>query len=212
MNRREFSLRLTRLAGLGLPGAAFASAADPVEGTDYTRLETPLPEPRDGKIEVVEFFWYGCPHCFAFEPSIEPWIARLPGYVRFHRVPVQFGARYETHQQVYCTWEALGLVDAMHAKTFARFHVEHRPIDSEEDMLEFARASGLDVAKVKQAWGSFSVRTRMAQAKTLADNYGIDGVPMIGIHGRYTTAPSLNGAQNCLGTVDTLAARLHQGT
>ena len=134
---------------------------------------------------MIEFFWYGCPHCFAFEPTLEPWIAKLPADVHFRRVPVQFDALKEIHQRIYYTWEALGLVDAMHTKTFNRFHVQHKPINSEEDMLAFAQENGLDVAKVKQAWESFGV-ARRAQARQLSEDYRVDGVPMIGIHGRYT--------------------------
>jgi len=108
MNRREFSLQLAgasgiaALSGLGLPGAAFAQGT-PVEGKDFTRLPTPINLPRTGKVEVIEFFWYGCPHCFAFEPTIEPWIAKLPADVHFRRVPVQFDALKEIHQQIFYT-------------------------------------------------------------------------------------------------------------
>ncbi len=214
MNRREFSLQLAgvagavALSGLGLP--AFASPSAPVEGADYDRLKTPINLPRTGKVEVIEFFWYGCPHCFAFEPTIEPWIAKLPSDVHFRRVPPAFNARWETHQQIYFTWEALGLVDAMHKKTFDRFHVQNKPIDSEDDMLAFAQQNGLDVAKVKQAWSSFDVRTRMGHAKELVEAYEIDGVPTIGIHGRYTTSPSKGGAAECLKTTDSLVAQLRK--
>ena len=124
MNRREFSLQLAgvagmaALSGLGLPGVAFAQPGAPAEGKDYLKMKTPINLPRTGKVEVIEFFWYGCPHCNAFESTIEPWIAKLPADVHFRRVPVQFDALKEIHQQVYYTWEALGLVDTMHKKTF----------------------------------------------------------------------------------------------
>ena len=213
MNRREFSLQLAgaaALCGLGLPRLALASPAAPVDGTDYDRLKTPLSLPKTGKIEVMEFFWYGCPHCNAFEPTIEPWIAKLPADVHFRRVHVQFDALKEIHQQVYYTWEVMGLVDQMHAKTFARFHVARKPINSESDMLAFAQENGLDVPKVKQAWESFSVQTRMHQAKQLADDYAIDGVPTIGIHGRFTTSPSMGGQKECLVTTDWLVNSLRK--
>jgi len=205
MNRREFSLQLAgvagavALSGLGLPGLALASPGAPVDGTDYARLKTPINLPKTGKVEVIEFFWYGCPHCFAFEPTIEPWVAKLPADVHFRRVPVAFDeALKEVHAQIYFTWEALGLVEQMHTKTFNRFHLQHKPINREDDMLAFAQESGLDVAKVKQAWESFSVRTKQAQSRDLAEAYGVDGVPMIGIHGRYTTSPGMGGPQACL--------------
>ncbi len=215
MNRREFSLQLAGVAGAAalsslVPGLAFASPAAPVDGTDYDRLKTPINMPRTGKVEVIEFFWYGCPHCYDFEPTIEPWIAKLPADVHFRRVPPAFNALWATHQQIYCTWESMGLVDTMHTKTFDRFHKQRKPINSEQDLLAFAQESGLDVAKVKAAWDSFDVHTRMAQAKALVDAYAVDGVPTIGIHGRYTTSPSKGGPAACLATTDTLIAQLRK--
>ena len=214
MNRREFSLQLAGVAGaaalssLGLSGLAFASPSAPVDGTDYNTLKTPLIVPKTGKVDVIEFFWYGCPHCYDFEPTIEPWIAKLPADVNFRRVPAAFNARWEFHQQIYCTWEALGVVDKMHARTFDRFHKTGKPIDKLDDLLAFAQEAGLDVAAVKKEWNGFGVHTRMAQDKQLVEAYRVDGVPTIGIHGRYTTAPSMGGAAACLATTDTLIAKM----
>ena len=213
MNRREFSLQLAGVAGVAalttlLPGLAFAAPAAPVEGTDYARLKTPLTLPKTGKVEVIEFFWYGCPHCAAFEPTLEPWIAKLPADVHFRRVHVQFNALQEIHQRIYYTWETLGLVERMHAKTFERFHVQRKPINSEADMLAFAQENGLDVARIKSTWEGFGMATKIAQAQQTCDDYRVDGVPMIGIHGRYTTGPSMNGAAASLATTDTLIAQL----
>ena len=216
MNRREFSLQLAgvtgmaALSGLGLPRLALASPGAPVEGTDYEALKTPLNLPRTGKVEVIEFFWYGCPHCYDFEPTIEPWIAKLPADVSFRRVPAAFNARWEFHQQIFCTWEAMGVVDKMHTRTFDRFHKTGRPIDKLEDLLAFAQESGLDADAVKKAWNSFGVHTKMAQDKQLVEAYRIDGVPTIGIQGRYTTGPSMGGGPACLATTDTLVARLRK--
>jgi protein dithiol oxidoreductase (disulfide-forming) len=216
MNRREFSLQLAGVAGaaalasLGWPNIALAQGG-PVEGKDYNKLKTPVPVNKDGKIEVIEFFWYACPHCWAFEPTLEPWAANRPADVRYHRVPVAFDALKEIHQQIYYTWEALGLVEQMHTKTFRRFHVENKPINREADMLAFAQESGLDVAKVKSAWESFSVQSKMRAAKQLSEDYDIDGVPEIGIHGRFTTAPSMGGALNALSTTDYLVNVIRKG-
>ncbi len=199
MNRREFSLQLAGIAGVAalsslgvMPSLALAQGGL-VEGKDYQKIKTPLQMAKTGKVEVVEFFWYGCPHCFAFEPDIEPWIAKLPADVHFRRSAVAFDALKEIHQQIYYTWEALGVVDTMHTKTFNRFHVQHKPINRESDMLQFAQENGLDVAKVKEAWNSFGVQTKMRQAKQLSEDYGIDGVPEIGVQGRFLTSPSMAG-------------------
>jgi thiol:disulfide interchange protein DsbA len=216
MNRREFSVQLAGIAGvaalssLGIPGLALAQGV-PAEGKAYQKLKTPLNLAKTGKIEVVEFFWYACPHCFAFEPTLEPWVGKLPPDVHFRRVPVAFDALKEVHQQIFYTWEALGLVETMHAKTFNRFHVQHKPINRESDMMEFAQESGLDVVKVKQAWESFSVQTKMRQAKQFSEDYQIDGVPEIGIQGRFTTSPVEGGPVACLQTTDYLIELIRKG-
>jgi thiol:disulfide interchange protein DsbA len=191
VDRRTFSLNAAglagalALAGAGSPRRAYAQEDAPAEGRDFKTLARPISVPANGKIELIEFFWYACPHCFAFEPTLEAWIATLPGDVRFRRVPVGFDARKETHQRLYYTWEAMGLVERMHLQTFLRFHAQRRPIDSERDMLDFARDSGLDVDKAAQAWNSFSVQSRCREARRLEDDYGIDQMPEMGIGGRF---------------------------
>lgn len=218
MDRRSFSLNAASLAGAlalvgaALPGRAGAQGGTPVEGVDYQTLAKPIALARTGKIEVIEFFWYGCPHCFAFEPTIDAWIARLPADVHFRRVPVGFDALKEIHQRIFYTWEAMGLVDQMHVKTFTRFHVQHRPIDSLGDMIAFAQQNGLDTAKVQQAWDSFGVQTRCRQAKQLEDAYDIDRMPEMAIQGRFTaTAQPQAGPASVLLTTDWLLERIRQG-
>ncbi|MET0382771.1 MAG: thiol:disulfide interchange protein DsbA/DsbL [Burkholderiaceae bacterium] len=196
LNRRDLSRRLASLAGAFGAGrlmlAARPAAAQQalVEGEDYVRIDKPVDVPHDGKIDVIEFFWYGCPHCYAFEPFIEPWIARLPPDVRFQRVAYGFDeVLRERHQRVFYTLEALGLVDALHSKVFDRFHRQRKPIDDEAGMLQFARDNGLDAVKVKDAWSSFAVATKMRRAKALCEAYGVDFVPLVAIQGRFLTTP-----------------------
>jgi thiol:disulfide interchange protein DsbA len=217
MDRRTFSLNTASLAGAlalagaGLPGRARAQGG-PVEGIDFQALAKPIAVPANGKIEVIEFFWYACPHCFAFEPTIEAWIARLPPDVHFRRVPVGFDANKQTHQRIFYTWEALGLVEKMHLKTFTRFHVQHQPIDSERAMLEFAQENGLDVAKVGQAWNSFSVQTKCREAQRLEDDYGIEHMPEMAIAGRFVAvAQPAAGPASVLTTTDWLVNRVRHG-
>ena len=216
MDRRSFSLNAASLAGAlalaGVAARATAQGGGPVEGRDFQTLARPLAVPANGKIEVIEFFWYACPHCFMFEPTIEAWIPTLPADVRFRRVPVGFDARKETHQRVYYTWEALGLVEAMHMKTFTRFHVQRRPIDSERDMLDFAQESGLDVAKVGQAWNSFSVQARCREARRLEDDYGIESMPEMAVAGRFVAVSQPGaGRASVLATTDWLVNRVRRG-
>jgi protein dithiol oxidoreductase (disulfide-forming) len=218
MDRRTFALDAASLAGLAaLAGAALplrvrAQGTQPVEGTDYQTLAKPLAIARTGKIEVVEFFWYGCPHCFAFEPALDAWIAKLPADVHFRRVPVGFDALKEIHQRIFYTWEALGVLDTMHLKTFARFHVRGKPVNSLGDVIVLAQENGLDPAKVTSAWDSFAVNAKCTAAKRLADDYDIDQTPEMAIHGRFTAAaqPSA-GPNSVLATTDWLVNRIRHG-
>ena len=216
MNRREFSLQLAgvgggALASLGAWPTAALAQGNPVEGTDYVKLKQPVPMQPTGKIEVVEFFWYGCPHCFHFEPTLEPWVHKLPADVHFRRIPVGFDeARHEFHQRIYFTLEALNKVEELHSKVFERFHVQHRPIDRESDALQFAQENGLDVAKFKDIFNGFSMQTKIAQANRLTEAYQIDGVPEVGIQGRYVTGPSMGGIEKSLQVTDFLINQLRK--
>ena len=218
MDRRIFSRHaasvagVLALAGAGVPLRARAQGFVPMEGRDFEALARPIAVPANGKIEVIEFFWYACPHCFAFEPALEPWVARLPPYVHFTRVPVGFDARKEIHQRIFYTWEALGVVDQMHLKTFTRFHVQKKPVDSLGDMVAFARENGLDGAKVQAAWDSFSVQARCAAAKRLEDDYGIERMPEMAIAGRFVAvAQPASGPDSVLVTTDWLVDRVRKG-
>jgi len=213
VDRRTFTRHATGLAGalaLGAPLRAPAQGGAPVEGRDFRPLVRPLPPPATGKIEVVEFFWYGCPHCFAFEPALQAWVTNLPADVQFRRVPVGFDVLKKIHQRVYYTWEALGVADQMQMKTFLRFHVQHRAVNGEADIVAFAHDSGLDVDRVRQAWNSFGVQSRAAQASQLADDYGIDQTPEMGVQGRFAVLPA-QGTGSMLRSTEWLLDRLRKG-
>lgn len=213
MLRRHLLLGLpaTALAGgTGLLGSAAALAQGaPVEGRDYVRLEKPVAMAAGAKVEVVEFFGYWCPHCHAFEPALEPWVKRLPANVAFRRVPVAFSGAHEPYQRLYYALEAMGALEALHRKVFAALHVQKARFDKEADMQAFVAANGVDGAKFADAFKSFSVQSKLRQARQLADAYRIDGVPTLGIHGRYFTSPSVaGGPERALAVADTLIARV----
>ena len=215
MDRRRFSLNVAGVAGaLALAGTGLRARAQdaPVEGRDFQALTKPVSVPADGKLEVIEFFWYACPHCFAFEPLLERWLERLPADVRFRRVPVGFDARKQVHQRIYYTWEALGLVDQMHVKTFTRFHVQKKPVDTLEDLLLFAKESGIDPAKVDAAWHSFSTEAKCKEANRLTDAYDIQRMPEMAIAGRFVAvAQPEQGPASVLVTTDMLLDRVRHG-
>jgi thiol:disulfide interchange protein DsbA len=212
MRRRQFHGLLA--LGLGTPAAtALAQAGAPVEGVHYLRLSKPAPvSAPTGKIEVVEFFWYGCPHCNALEPALEAWTRKLPADVAFRRVPVGFSARHTATAKLFYTLEALGVQESLHAKLFTAIHRARQPIVAESDMLAFVKANGVDGAKFSEAFKSFSVATKANVAKNLSNSYNVDGVPMLGIHGRFTTAPSMAGShERALAVADFLIDRVRRG-
>ena len=200
MRRRDFSRQLAGTGlgvSLGLTMTGPAHAQTPKEGTHYVKLSTlapvTLPTP-DKKIEVVEFFWYGCPHCYAFEPTLEAWVKTLPADVAFRQVPVGFMAPHQLHQRLFYALEETGQLAAMHRKVFNAIHQQNKRLSTESDISAFLSASGGDGAKVVDAMKGFGVSTKANRAKQLAEAYKIDGVPALGINGRFYTAASLAGS------------------
>ena len=218
MKRRDFSRHLLTGTGLGMGGAwaatARAQGAAPVEGRDYARLSTlapvSLPSP-DKKIEVVEFFWYGCPACYAFEPAIEAWSKRLPPDVAFRQVPVGFAAPHQLHQKLFYALEEMGQLAAMNKRVFAAIHQQNRRLTSEAEIMAFVTSNGLDATKFGEAFKSFGVNTKVSRAKQLSAAYKIDGVPALGIHGRFYTSGSLAGSnERALAVANFLIQRARQ--
>ena len=213
MNRRDFSGGVFA-AGLVAAGPATLARAQGtlVDGKDYVRLAQPQPVP-PGKIEVIEFFWYGCPHCNAFEPALDAWSKKLASDVIFRRVPVAFREEpFAAHQKIYYTLEALGQVEAMHRKVFYAIHNERQRLDKPAEIAAFFAKNGGDAARFTDVYNSFSVQTKIMQARKLADAYKIDGVPSIGIHGRYFTSPTLAGSpERALAVADQLIQRTRTG-
>jgi len=156
---------------------------------------------------VIEFFWYSCPHCNAFEPRLEAWIRKQPPDVAVRRVPVAFRDSFVPQQRLYYTLEAMGKVDELHGKVFQAIHVNRQPTDREESILEWAEKNGLDKAKFKELYNSFSVQTKTRRATQLQDAFKVQGVPALGIAGKYYTDGSLAGNMDrALQVVDYLVA------
>jgi thiol:disulfide interchange protein DsbA len=193
MDRRDFSTSLIAAAGLACTGLAQAQGK-PVEGQHYVKLNQPLPV-TSGKIEVIEFFWYGCPHCNAFEPALDDWARKLPGDVAFRRVPVAFREEpFTAHQKIFYALDAMGLIPTLHRKVFYAIHVERQRLDKPADISAFMVKNGVDGGKFMENFNSFSTQTKVRQASKLAADYKIDGVPAIGVHGKYFTSGTLAGS------------------
>lgn len=214
MKRRDFS---ARLAGLGLGASTLATPllaqaqAKALSDSDYVRLSQPLSVEK-GKVEVVEFFWYGCPHCFAFEPALDAWQKKLPADVAFRRVPVAFRESYTIHQRLFYAIEAMGKVEELHRKVFQAIHGERKRFEKEDEILEFVGKNGVDTAKFKELLSSFTVSTKAKQASRLAEAYKIDGVPALGIGGKYYTSGQQAGSPDrSLVVADALIERVRKG-
>ena len=215
MNRRDFSSALLvsgAAASLLAATGARAEGIAPVEGRDYTKLEPPQPTSSPGKIEVLEFFSYGCPHCNAFEPMLEAWAHRLPADAVFKRVPVPFLFNADNFAHAYYALETMGLVDKMQMKIFAAVHVDRLHLDKPEDFAAVVAKNGGDAAKFLAAFKSFSVATSVSRSKKMTADYKVDGVPTLSIQGRFVTSPEkANGEPQALGVADALIQRSRKG-
>ncbi|MFG6468072.1 thiol:disulfide interchange protein DsbA/DsbL [Roseateles sp. BYS87W] len=191
MKRRDFSALLASAPALGATGSALAQGG-PVEGRNYQVINPPL-STTPGKIEVVEFFWYGCPHCYAFEPAVEAWAKQLPADVAFRKVHVAFRANVKIHQRMFYALEALGKEAAARPAIFNAMHQQGLGLDDAKEQAKFLSPLGIDPVKYQEAYNSFGVATKCSQAEKLSEAYRIDGVPMLGVAGRFLTSPGQAG-------------------
>tara|TARA_R110002073_G_scaffold105178_1_gene238003 strand:+ start:1337 stop:1933 length:597 start_codon:yes stop_codon:yes gene_type:complete len=183
-----------------------AQAADTFkEGEHYERITPEVATQADGKIEVVEVFWYGCHHCYSFEPDIKKWLKSKPDNVEFRRVPGVFARNWIPHARAYYTAEILGVTDAIHTPLFEAIHDEGKRIGDEDSLARFFAEHGVAEADFREAYNSFSVDTKTRQALVASKEYGISGVPSVIVNGRYRTSARLAGTyENLLKIVDAL--------
>ncbi|MEO5766368.1 MAG: thiol:disulfide interchange protein DsbA/DsbL [Casimicrobiaceae bacterium] len=175
---------------LGAAVASFAgtAAAQLVEGKNYARLKVPVAVESGKKIEVIEFFSYGCPHCAELEPHISTWIAKLPPDVQFRRVPVFFQPNWVNLGKVYYTLDALGEEAKLSPAVFAAIHGSNVQLSSDKTFFDWAASKGLDPKKVEDMYNSFAVNGKMNRAKQLAQTYSIQSVPTVVVDGKFVTA------------------------
>lgn len=215
MKRRDFAAVAAAgaLAGPALILPAQAQVAKPEAGADYLVLDkkTAVEAPA-GKVEVVEFFWYNCPHCNAFEPTLEAWIKRAPKDVHVRRVPVGFRDDFVPQQRLYYTLEAMDLIDKLHGKVFAAIHAEKQQLTRGEAIADWVAKQGVDKAKFVEQYNSFSVATKASRATQLQNAYRVEGVPAMGVAGRFYTDGTLaRNMPRALQIVDYLVAEVRAG-
>lgn len=199
----SYLLTSNRRQALVLTGTALAAATLPAlaqgqtalrEGFHYKRLPKRLPG-TPGKIDVLEFFWYACPHCYAFEPQIEPWVKKLPAHVEFRHVHVFFRENTRAHQRLFYTLQAMGVEAQFRPAIFKAIHEQGNMLDTPEAMLKLLKPMGLDEAKFGATWKSFEPKSfsaaRIDAANRLTAAYELDGVPALGIGGLFLTSPGM---------------------
>ena len=201
MKRRDFSAACSAVLGGSAIGAsavyapvamAQAQPKKPEPGTDYYVLDKRAPvEAPAGKIEVVEFFWYNCPHCNQFEPALDAWVKNVAKDVSVRRVPVGFRDDFVPQQRLFYALEAMGLLEKMHVKVFTAIHGEKLVLNKSDVIADWVAKQGVDKAKFLEQYNSFSVSTKATKATQLQNTYKVEGVPALGIAGRFYTDGTL---------------------
>lgn len=192
MKRRHlpFALPLPLWLSSGMAWAQQAFRA----GKDYQKLERDVPtDVGPGKVELIEFFWYSCPHCNAFEPTFVQWIKTAPKEVVVRRVPVAFRDDFAPQQRLYYTLEALGLLETIHPKVFHAVHVERLPLNTDALIQAWVEKQGVDGKKFAETAKSFGVAGKVKRAVQLQNDFRVEGVPSLGIAGRFYTDGSMAG-------------------
>ncbi len=179
---------MLRRSFIAITALLFASTAgaEVVQGRDYQVLPAPQPSSTPGKIEVIEFFSYGCPHCAEFHPAVKKWAASLPSDAVFVRIPVSFGRR-EWGQLVraYYALVQTGDLEKVDDALFSAIHVERKPLFTEESLASWVAEKGGNAAKFREAFNSFDVSQKSLRAEQLTRNYRVSGVPQLTINGKY---------------------------
>jgi thiol:disulfide interchange protein DsbA len=197
--------------------AGLAGAFELTEGQHYTVLNPPKATETREKIEITEFFWYGCGHCYNLEPLLQKWLKKLPKDVVFRRVPAVFPGReggpgaWAPGAKMYYTMEAMGLLEKLHGEAFDAIHIERINLQNEKVMLEWLGKKGVDVAKFADVYNSFAIQSKVARSMQLSQAYGIDGVPALIVDGHYRPSSGAAGSnEDVLAVVDQLIEKVRK--
>jgi len=186
---------------LAILGLVVSSLVSPLalaqfdEGHEYELISSQPPVARDAPIEVVEFFWYSCPHCFSFEPFINNWIANKPEDIKFSRIPATFNPPAKFHARVFYALDLMGEADRLMVPVFEAIHKQGKKLASEKEIETFLSGHDVNLETYRKAMKSFAVQTRVRQAESLFRKYGLTGVPVIVVNGRYRSANIKNYQQ-----------------
>lgn len=196
------------LAGLLIGGAVQAAAPAFKEGLQYTLITPQPPQAQTDEVEVIEFFWYGCPHCNSLEPSINGWLKKKADNVKFVRIPAPFSGRAMLHAKTFFALQVMGETERLHPVIFEAMHGKKLKLDTLDDMTAFLETQGVDGAKFRAALDSFAVQTQLNRATVLSQRYGIRGVPALVIDGRYKSGKGFTSYDEFTELVDYLADKI----
>ena len=190
-------LKLAVAAVALMAGSAFATPTAPKSGAEYITLKTPQPVQADGKkVEVIEFFMYHCPACYALEPAMLAWVKKQGDSIVFRRIHLPLTGENDPEAHMFLTLEAMKLEESLHAKLLTTWHVERRRLKSDADNLDWAVKNGIDKDKYLAMYNSFSVITKLKSAGRVAGTYEVNSTPTLIVNGRYSTNPSMVDASN----------------
>jgi len=178
------------MAAIALAPAFYSLVAGAQRGGQFMELNPPQPVESTNKIEVLEFFWYGCIHCYNLEPKIDTWLKTLPKDVEFRRVPAVFNDRWAHDAAIFYTFEAMGLLDKLHRPFFDAIHRDRLRSDNMQALNAWLEKQGVDPKKFEATVKSFGVQSKTKRAIRMTSGYQIDGTPAMAVHGRYTVGAS----------------------
>lgn len=186
---------LAFLAAAFLSASALAAPEPIFEGHDYVRLNAPGAVATGKKVEVLEFFWYRCPHCFQLEPGLAKWLKTLPKDAQIRRVPAVFRPDWMPGAKLYYTLEQMKLLDRLHEKVFNAYHVENIDLNNPAVLGDWIAKQGVDRKQFESLYNAFAIQSKATQGAQLATAYGISGVPAFIIDGKYLTAISMTQSE-----------------
>lgn len=180
--------KLSSLIAAIATAAVLGFTSNAMAAPGYEMVTPAQPTTSKDKVEVVELFWYGCPHCYKLEPYVERWLKRKPKNVKFVRMPGVFRASWEIHARAYYTAEILGAVDKVHKPMFEAIHEQKRRMNDEASIMGLFQAHGISNKDFKRVFRSFAVETKLRRAKDMSRRYGVKGVPALIVNGKYRTS------------------------
>lgn len=188
---KRYLIPYLALAAMFLFAPFTASAAEFEEGDAYQALSQPQPTSSGNKIEVIEFFWYGCPHCYQFDPLVERWKQTLGADVEFVQIPVMFRPEWEIHARAFYTAQMLKVSEKIHHAMFTAMHEMRRPLNNEAQIIALFKENGVSEADFKRTSTSFGVESKVRRTLDIHKRYGVNSVPTMVVNGKYQTSASL---------------------